>query len=560
MNISAIISILAGVGLFIIGIKAIAGNMSQLAGRRVREWLARSAANYFVRAAVGMLAGALTQSTNAITVILMSLFKADLITMAQARPVLVWANVGTVVLVFAAAIDIHLFVLLIVSVAGVCYYLELDRSPRWRAMVTSLFAFALLFLGLELMREGSHEIRSLDTVGQFFAYSAQWTLAGFAVGILLALVTQSSATVSVITMALVSAGLMTLEQAMTTLYGASLGSGVSTYLIATSMKGKVRQLAVLQIVVKILGVVILVPLFLLEHYGGLPLIAHAIRAVTADPNVQIAMVYGIIQVVSVIALEALNRPLLPIIALMSPPSAEDTLSTPKFLYAQALDDPETALTLVDREQARVLSLLPIYLGQIDAWDKSEPVPARAAIAPGAKSLLTAIDHFLQELANTGASRDVIEQIGNRQARNLMIIAAHEAMDELSTALGAKFEAAELRTLCDNLAEGLGALLLTAEEANRTLDPDDLAMLRALTADRDSLVDKMRRRVIASERALSANDQQMLYAITSLFERIVWLLRRYGTLLIPAAGGEAAPVPVFGAESRIAAESLGEGTR
>ena len=109
---------------------------------------------------VGMITGALTQSTNAVTVILMSLFKADLITVPQARPVLVWANVGTMVLVFAAAVDTHLFVLLIISAAGLCFYLDLDRSARWRPTVAALFAFALLFLGLELMRQGSQEIRS----------------------------------------------------------------------------------------------------------------------------------------------------------------------------------------------------------------------------------------------------------------------------------------------------------------------------------------------------------------------------------------------------------------
>jgi phosphate:Na+ symporter len=119
MNISAFISVVAGLGLFIIGIKGIAGNMGQLAGRSVRDWL--------------------------------------------------------------------------------------------RPTVSALFSFALLFLGLELMRQGSHDIRSSEWVGQFLAYSAQWTLLGFVVGIVLALATQSSATVTVIAMAMASAGLMTLE-------------------------------------------------------------------------------------------------------------------------------------------------------------------------------------------------------------------------------------------------------------------------------------------------------------------------------------------------------------
>jgi phosphate:Na+ symporter len=339
-----------------------------------------------------------------------------------------------------------------------------------------------------------------------------------------------------------------------TLYGASVGSGVSTYLIATSMKGKVRQLAILQVVVKALGVAVLLPLFAIEHYFGQPLLAHVIRAMTADASLQIAIVYAVIQFVSVLAQEVLNRPLWPLIVLLSPPSAEDELSTPKYLYAQALDDPETALTLIDREQARVFSLLPLYIDKSDAWSATEPVPPRAAILPGAKSLLAAVDQFLKELADTGASRDVLELSANRQARNLMIGAVHEAMDELSTSLSAASAADELKALCSNLTEGLGALLLTAEEANRLLDPDDLAMFRNLTADRDSLVDSMRCRVIASERALSPADQQMLYGITSLFERIIWLLRRYSTLLTPRTEPAPAPAMAYGAESRVTAAS------
>jgi phosphate:Na+ symporter len=215
-------------------------------------------------------------------------------------------------------------------------------------------------------------------------------------------------------MAMGSAGLTALEGAMMTLYGASVGSGVSTYLIASSMKGKVRQLAILQVVVEALGVAVLLPLFVIEHDFGQPLLAHAIRAMTADPSLQIAIVYAVIQFVSV----PLNRPLWPLIVLLSPPSAEDALSTPKYLYAQALDDPESALTLIDREQARVFSLLPLYIGKLDAWSATEPVPPRTAILPGAKSLLTAVDQFLKELVNTGASRDVLELSANRQARSL----------------------------------------------------------------------------------------------------------------------------------------------
>jgi phosphate:Na+ symporter len=72
--------------------------------------------------------------------------------------------------------------------------------------------------------------------------------------------------------------------------------------------------------------------------------------------------------------------------------------------------------------------------------------------------------------------------------------------------------------------------MVAADAVRSGDPDELALLRKLTADRDSLVDQLRKRVIAADKALSARDQHRLYTLTSLFERIVWMLRRYGSLL------------------------------
>jgi phosphate:Na+ symporter len=96
-----------------------------------------------------------------------------------------------------------------------------------------------------------------------------------------------------------------------------------------------------------------------------------------------------------------------------------------------------------------------------------------------------------------------------------------------------FESLALRDLADNLREGLGALLLTAEEAVRTLAPDEIALMRRLTADRDSVVDQLRHGAIAADRGLTAADHRHLYSVTSAFELIVWTLRRYCALIAAA---------------------------
>src|SRR5579862_1645229 len=172
-------SILAGLGLFSVGIKGISATLGQLAGRSLRRWVARSTGNYPMGAAIGLLAGTVVQSTNAVTVILMSMTKADLISQRQARPVLVWSNVGTAALVLAVAVNIHVFILVLTAITGLCYYLNLDRSPRWRPFVSTLLSISLLFLGLELMREGTEELRGIPWVREFFEMSAHWGVTAF---------------------------------------------------------------------------------------------------------------------------------------------------------------------------------------------------------------------------------------------------------------------------------------------------------------------------------------------------------------------------------------------
>jgi phosphate:Na+ symporter len=482
------------------------------------------------RALIGMLAGALTQSTNAITVILMSLATADLITLQQATPILVWANVGTSALVLAVAINIHLFVLAITAIAGFCYYMNFDRSPRWRPIVSALFAICLLFFGLELMRDGAQELRAIDWVRDSLELAAQWSVSAFLVGTALALVAQSSATITVIVIAMASAGLLTLEQSMLTVFGASVGSGLGTYMVTSGMTGTSRQLAILQASVKILGIAVLLALFVVERVFGVPLLAHTIRFVTGDPSKQVALVYLACQIAAVVAQVVFDRPLQPLIERLAPPSPEEAVSKPRYLYDQALSEPETALALVDREQARVFGFLSLHLGVSDHLDGHEAIPERGSVLSAATALDDAIGRFLNDLADTGASRDVLEHIANRQARNSLLQSIHESLRELGDALSTPFETPAMQSLRTNLSEGLAALLLAADEAVRSCDADDLSLLRQLTADRDSLVDQLRRRVIAADKMLSTRDQRILYTITSLFERIVWMLRRYGALL------------------------------
>jgi phosphate:Na+ symporter len=155
-------TILAGLGLFFVGVKLIGSNLTLAAGRRLRAWLERYTANPVSAAAIGTLAGAATQSTNAVAFILISLITAGILPVANSFAVLAWANVGTSALVLLATIDIHLLVLLLLAASGLCFHLDMDKSNRWRHHVGALLGIGLLFLGLQLIKAGAAPLRGFD--------------------------------------------------------------------------------------------------------------------------------------------------------------------------------------------------------------------------------------------------------------------------------------------------------------------------------------------------------------------------------------------------------------
>ncbi|MGA0164814.1 MAG: Na/Pi cotransporter family protein, partial [Bdellovibrionota bacterium] len=62
--------ILAGLGLFFIGVRFISNNLRLMAGRGFRAIMSRLTQNTYLSSLIGVVAGGITQSTSAITFIM----------------------------------------------------------------------------------------------------------------------------------------------------------------------------------------------------------------------------------------------------------------------------------------------------------------------------------------------------------------------------------------------------------------------------------------------------------------------------------------------------------
>ena len=116
--IAGIAPFLAGLGLFFCGIHFIAANLTSLAGRKARAVLTRLATTRGQAALVGTVAGILTQSTDAVTYIVIGLVGSRIIDKRRAILIPVWAHVGAAVLVIFVAIDFRIAASYLVALAG----------------------------------------------------------------------------------------------------------------------------------------------------------------------------------------------------------------------------------------------------------------------------------------------------------------------------------------------------------------------------------------------------------------------------------------------------------
>ena len=491
--------------------------MLQLGGRPLRRAIAAHGRKPGLVALAGTVAGALLQSSNGITFILVSMVSAGLLPIVTAMPLLLWANLGTSALVILAAVDLRLMTLLLLGISGIWLFLDRKAGTMRRQILEAMLALATLFLGLELVRTGTSELGSGAAVANVMSAVGTSLPIAFTLGLLATLFTQSSSTTTIIAVTASQMGLLASHGAVLLVIGASLGSGASVVLMGASARGSQRQLVLFQGLSKLLGVLVLSPLVVLEDATGWPLLQTGMRAVIQEPGQQLAFVYLACQIAALVTYYVLAQPIGRVLTKAAPPLAAESLGVPLFIYDAAVGDADIALTLAEKEQMRVSGQLAVTLQDPDQ-----------ATAGSIERLVEEIERFLTSIAQsredtTTLPREELDRLVNLRARNEVLRLLHDTAFQLGLTRGA-IPPGPTADLADALTQGFGAVLMCADDAARDSAADNIELLKQISSDRSHVVDAMRRRLVR------ATNQETVYRLTSLFERAVWLVQRYALLL------------------------------
>jgi phosphate:Na+ symporter len=521
-------TLFSGLGLFIIGVRFLSTNLKRFTGQQFKALMKRMTRTKFVSAVIGFMSGTFTQSGNASVFITTSLQMAGLLSINRSLTIINWANIGTAVLIFLVSINLKLFAFYLLGIIGLMYYLQMDKKHRFHVSTQVLLGLALLFLGVHFMKAAAKELENFGWVRGFIQLSSNNYLMLLFTGAMLTFIIQSSSAVTVIAISLSTSGLFQADQTFVIVAGTSLGSAANIIFLSGSLTGTSKQLSLYQAMFKASGALFALLLFmviyLLKEQASLHL-----TSVPLTLGHQTAFLYLFMVAMPTFLMTFLQGPVIKLLNKMSPPTQSEMLSKPQFIFEQALDDPETALDLVNKEQIRLLRFFPLYLTQISSEKPVNQLNEILVYHEGFKKVTLETETFLNELSKKPDALVLHERILFFQNTLQSISMLEQSLYEMVQIVEMAYEKVHSLSYTSNLIESLRAITDTAIEGIESNEMTDLEITRQLTAEKGGLLNRIRTQHLSADQALDMEMKQLSYSMTIQFERIIWQLRSLNQL-------------------------------
>jgi phosphate:Na+ symporter len=283
---STAISVLGGVGLFLLGMSIMTSGLKALAGSGLRATLSKAAATPLSGAFWGAFVTLVVQSSSATTMTTIGLVSAGLLTFSQGLGLVFGANIGTtgtgwLIALIGVRVSLTAAALPMIFVGAL---IKLLGRGRVSAAGGALAGFALVLFGLTTLQQGmgglAERLHPADLPAVFGPGVSWWSslfgvLALIVVGVAMTAVMQSSTAAIAVTLSAQFAGAVGLDQACALIIGQNIGTATSSALAAIGASSTAKRLAVAYILFKLIAALIALVLFPVT----IPLIVRASKTI-----------------------------------------------------------------------------------------------------------------------------------------------------------------------------------------------------------------------------------------------------------------------------------------
>lgn len=235
--IEIVLSIIAGLILFLFAVSNLSDTLKHTIGDRAKKWIQKFTGNTFSSLLVGLIVTTLLDSSSAVIIITIVFVNSKILTFRQSMGIVLGANIGTTVSSQIIAMDIGKYSPVFLLIGFVL--LLVSKSERFNNIGKSILYFGVLFFGIYTMENAVEPLREFPYFTELLKKTEN-PLVGSLLGAFLTLVIQSSSATVGIAIILVKKSVLSLTGGIAIMLGAELGTCADT-LLAT-VKGSRQAL------------------------------------------------------------------------------------------------------------------------------------------------------------------------------------------------------------------------------------------------------------------------------------------------------------------------------
>ena len=150
-----ILSLIAGVGVFIVAMKLLSDSLNELAGERMKTLLEKIASTRIKGVLIGALVTAVIQSSSATTVMLIGFVNVNVMNLHQAAAIIIGSNIGTTTTGFLASLEslnISLYLSLLVFIGVMLTFIK-----KIKKIANLMVGLGMIFVGLKMMSSACND-------------------------------------------------------------------------------------------------------------------------------------------------------------------------------------------------------------------------------------------------------------------------------------------------------------------------------------------------------------------------------------------------------------------
>ena len=252
-----ILSLIAGVGVFILAMKLMSDSLNQIAGNSMKNLLEKLAGNRIKGVLIGALVTAIIQSSSATTVMVIGFVNADVMQLNQAAAIIIGSNIGTTVTSLLASLEslnVSLYLSLLVFIGVMLAFIK--KIKKIANLMTGL---GMIFVGLKMM-SGACDDDSIRDAFKNVLEKLKFPLLLEILGVIFTAIIQSSSAMTGIVIIMVQQQVMEMRNGLFITLGANVGTCVTALIGIIGANTNSKRTALIHFIFNMSGCIIFTPI------------------------------------------------------------------------------------------------------------------------------------------------------------------------------------------------------------------------------------------------------------------------------------------------------------